>query len=377
MPATSAEAPQRYSAMSIATVLISVVIATGALRWLRDILTPLALAFFLVVMIDGFVRALRTRLKGVSERAVGPIALVAAVLLFGGAVYILAESGSSFFGRLMSYQPQINGLIARFAGMFNVAVPPTVDELLQQLNPTRYLGPVAGALQGVVEHAIFVLIYVGFLMASRRGFERKVVRLFPEREDRRDAVEVFTRIRDGVESYLFIQTLTGIVIAVLAFVLMSVLGLDNAFFWAFLIFFLSYIPIIGGAVGIALPPLFALVQFPTFWQAGVLLVVMWFVHFFIGNVVLPKMQGDSMNIDPIVVLLSLGFWGALWGIPGMFMSTPLTVMVMVVLAQFDGTRWIAVLLSHTGDPLHTKEPPAPQHALEPKSGSPEEVASNA
>jgi hypothetical protein len=62
------------------------------------------------------------------------------------------------------------------------------------------------------------------------------------------------------------------------------------------------------------------------------------------------MQGDSLNMDPLVVLLSLAFWGALWGITGMFLSTPLTVLVMVILAQFEGSRWIAILLSANGDP---------------------------
>ena len=62
------------------------------------------------------------------------------------------------------------------------------------------------------------------------------------------------------------------------------------------------------------------------------------------------MQGDSLNVDPLIVLLSLAFWGALWGLPGMFLSTPLTVLVMVILAQFEGSHWIAVLLSANGDP---------------------------
>jgi AI-2 transport protein TqsA len=66
------------------------------------------------------------------------------------------------------------------------------------------------------------------------------------------------------------------------------------------------------------------------------------------------MQGRSLNIDPIVVLLALAFWGAIWGIAGMFLSTPLTVMAMVILAQFEGTRWVAVLLSADGDPQQLK-----------------------
>ena len=57
-----------------------------------------------------------------------------------------------------------------------------------------------------------------------------------------------------------------------------------------------------------------------------------------------------LNIDPVMILLSLGFWGTVWGPTGMFLSTPLTILVMVILAQFDGARWIAVLLSADGDP---------------------------
>lgn len=95
---------------------------------------------------------------------------------------------------------------------------------------------------------LLVLIYVGFLLASRHGFERKLVKLFPGRDNRHEAMKVFVRVRDGVESYLWIQTVTGVMIAAASWAVMAVLGLDNAFFWAFLIFILSYIPIIGAGV---------------------------------------------------------------------------------------------------------------------------------
>jgi predicted PurR-regulated permease PerM len=69
------------------------------------------------------------------------------------------------------------------------------------------------------------------------------------------------------------------------------------------------------------------------------------------------MQGKSMNIDAVVVLLSLAFWGALWGLPGAFLSTPLTVVVMAILAEFEGSRWVAVLLSGDGEPYPIEPPP--------------------
>jgi len=87
------------------------------------------------------------------------------------------------------------------------------------------------------------------------------------------------------------------------------------------------------------------------------------IGFVVGSIVYPRMQGKSLNIDPVVVLLALAFWGVLWGIPGMILSTPLTVVAMVILAQFAGTHWIAVLLSSDGEPLGGgRTPPMPRSA---------------
>jgi predicted PurR-regulated permease PerM len=156
-----------------------------------------------------------------------------------------------------------------------------------------------------------------------------------------------------------VQTVTGLIIAAASWTVMAAVGLDNAVFWAFLIFIASYIPVIGGLIGILAPPLFALVQFETYWQALTLLIVLQVIQFIVGNVILPRMQGRSLNVDPVVVLLALAFWGAVWGVAGMFLSTPLTVMMMVILAQFPGTRWVAVLLSADGQPDRLRERRSP------------------
>ena len=333
------------------SLVILAVIATGAaLYWLRGILTPLALAVFLAVMVDGFARVIRVRMPWVSERAALPLAIVLSVLLFGISTFVIAENATTFVGQLVTYTPRLNNLIAQVAGLFGVEVPPTVSDLFAQLNVSAYLGNFAKGLQGFASDAFFILIYLGFIIASRRGFQRKVVGLFPHHAERNEAMSAFRRIRDGVELYLWVQTVTGLIIAVASWIAMMAVGLDNAVFWAFLIFIASYIPVIGGAVGILAPPVFALIQFESFWPAIILLAVLQAIQFVVGNIILPRMQGDSLNMDPIVVLLSLAFWGLIWGMTGMFLSTPLTVMVMVILAQFDGTRWLAVLLSADGQP---------------------------
>jgi predicted PurR-regulated permease PerM len=348
--------PASSSAVTRNAVVVLAVIAAGAaLSWLADILTPLALAMFLAVMIDGFARVLEHRLPGVSRRAALPLAVVLSLAIFGGSAFFVAENATSFAGQLVDYTPKLNRLIARGAGMFGVRAQVSITTLLQQLDPTKYLGMVARGLQNFASTAMFVLVYAGFIMASRHSFERKMVSLFRTREERQEAVAAFLRIRNGVEQYLWVQTLTGLMIAISSWVAMLAVGLDDAAFWAFLIFIVAYIPVIGGLLAIFAPTLFAFLQFDSLWQGIVLFGVFNAIGVVVGNFIYPRMQGRSLNIDPVMVLLALAFWGAIWGMAGAFLSTPLTVMTMVILAQFEGTRWIAVLLSADGNPQQLKD----------------------
>jgi len=336
--------------MRNAVVFIAVVIAGAAFKWLAGILTPLALAVFLVIMVDGFARNLKARARFLPVWAPLPVAIVTSVVIFLATAFVVADNAKGFANQLVGYGPRLNGLIASLAHAIHIEAPPSVNDLFAQLNPARYAASVGQELTSFASNAIFVLIYLGFLIASRAGFASKTNALFPEREERASALFVFQRIRDGVEQYLWIQTILGLGIAVLSWAVMALVGLDNAFFWAFLIFVAGYIPIVGGAVGTLLPPVFALVQFTEWWPAAVLFGVLNAINFVAANIIQPRLQGASLNLDPVVVLLSLAFWGALWGVPGMFLSTPLTVMAMVILAQFRGSHWVAVLLSQNGHP---------------------------
>ena len=357
-PRMSSPAP---SAVTRSALVILTVIACGVVLYLlRDIFTPLALAIFLAVMIDGLARLLLRRAPFLPKAAAAPAAIVLSIAVFVGAVVLIAENAAGFVVQIAAYGPRLNGLMEQASGLLGVQAPQSLEQAIRQLNPAQYLSQVGGALQGFASSAVFVLIYLGFILASRRGFERKIIGLFPDRLERRDAVAAFHRIRDGVEQYLWVQTVTGVMIAVASWIAMAAVGLDNALFWALLIFIASYIPIIGGIVGVAAPPLFALLQFDSLWPAVILAAVLQGVQFVVGNIIQPRMQGESLNMDPVVILLSLALWGAIWGLPGMFLSTPIAVMAMVILAQFDGTRWIAVLLSDDGEPLKAADadPPA-------------------
>ena len=341
-----------------ALVAIAVVGVGAAIYWMADILTPLAMAIFLLIMIDGVKRFIedRTTLPG---HLAGTAALLVVVLGFFASIAFIVNGAYGFFsdasGVSANIGPRIDQILSDVSQLVGVTTPPTTTDLIAQIDVRGYLMTIAGQAQGIVGGAIFVMIYLGFLLASQNGFRRKLIGLFPDRTVRSEALEVFQRVRGGVEGYLWVQTVTGLMICAVAWVLMRAVGLQNAEFWTFVIFIVGFIPVLGGAIAGLVPPLFALVQFTSYWPAVILLAGLQIILFVSGNFIQPRMQGDNQNIDPVAVLLALAFWGKVWGVVGMFLSTPLAVMAMAILAEFKGSRWMAILLSGDGEPYAENE----------------------
>ena len=125
-------------------------------------------------------------------------------------------------------------------------------------------------------------------------------------------------------------------------------GVEFATFWAVLIGLLNYIPYIGSFLGVVLPVAFALVQFADLNVVLALLLALSAAQFVIGFFLDPYLMGNSLNLSPFVILVSLAVWSALWGIAGAFLAVPMTACMALVFAEFDGTRPIAVLLSKNG-----------------------------
>ncbi len=337
---------------------MAVVAAGAALYWLRDILTPLAMAIFLLIMIDGVKRFIEER-TSLPRHWAGVAALSMVVVGFLASIAFIVNGAASFFydasGVSSGIGPRIDQIIADVTRIFGMTTPPTAQDLIRGIDFRGYLAGLAFQAQGVVSGAFFVMVYLAFLLAAQNGFRRKLIALFPGRSGRQEASEVFNRVRGGVEGYLWVQAVTGVIICFVAWILMRAVGLQNAEFWTFVIFIVGFIPVLGGAIAGLAPPLFALVQFETYWPAVILLVGLQIILFVVGNFIQPRMQGDNQNVDPVAVLLALALWGKMWGVIGMFLSTPLLVMAMAILAEFKGSRWIAILLSGDGKPYEDSE----------------------
>lgn len=336
--------------LSVANIIVAVILVGGAFYVLRRILEPFILAVFLLLVVDGMARVLMARAPKLPSWAALTLALVLIVGTFGLTLWLSADNAADFAAKAPAYAARINALLLAAAQRFGLMVTPTLSSLLGDLNPARFAGVLATGLSHFVEGAVFVLIYLGFLLASRRGFSAKFGELFRTDGERAEAGRVFDRIRHGVERYVWVQTVVGVIITSASAGVMLACGLTHVAFWCVIIFLANYIPAIGAAIGVLFPAMFGLMEFDGVVRALVMVAALEAVHFVVSHVVQPRMQGRSLNLDPIVVLLALAFWGAVWGVVGAFLSTPLTVAAMAVLAEFRPSRPIAVLLSSDGKP---------------------------
>ena len=113
--------------------------------------------------------------------------------------------------------------------------------------------------------------------------------------------------------------------------------------WGLIAFLLNYVPSIGSIIAALPAVLLALAELGP-GRAVVILIGFLVINTVIGNVIEPRVMGRKLGLSPLVVFLSLLFWGWVWGPAGMLLSVPLTVMVKIILEGREGTRWIGVLL---------------------------------
>lgn len=342
-------------------LILTFIAGTTSLYFMRDLITPFALALFIWLTIDGLARWL----YGLSAKFPYWLALTVAVftvlasltgvvLIITGTGIDIVEQSPRYAKRLEVIFQWLDGKVSKIAANvfkkqdFHLAA--ISDQINLEERIPQFLSDIVGSLKSFGSNFMLIAIYVAFLFAAQSSFPKKMDDLFPDINKRAQAAKVGERIRHSIEKYLGVQTIISLLQTFVSYVAMTALGLDNALFWALLIFILNYIPIVGGLAAIVLPVTFAIVQFESVTPIVILAGALFGAQFVIGNTIQPKMMGDSMNLSALVVVLSLTLWGALWGGVGMFLSAPLTVVIMIILAQFPTTRWIAVLLSADGEP---------------------------
>ena len=341
----------------IATGVIIAVLYLG-----REILATFAMAVFLFLIIEGFATAIEKVFASLKISAARLIAILLVSIGFVGFIALLANGVAEFGRDAGNYEAKINALIADVYQVGGVQEAPSLTQLVFNERGNEFFATIANSVSGLSGDLMLILIYVAFLFSAQASWPRKLDLIFRSPERRDQVRRIGSEARLGIENYLWVQTVISVMITVPSYLSLLALGVQNALFLSAVIFVLNYIPTVGSIVAALVPPLFALVQpvvpgwvpgvapDTSYVYAAIVFGSVSFWQFSIGNFVQPRMMGDSLNLSALVVLLALAIWGVIWGIPGMFLSAPLTVIMMILWAQSDDTRWLAILLSADGDP---------------------------
>jgi predicted PurR-regulated permease PerM len=339
-----------------AQIVVGAAAAVALLYFLRSIIIPFVVAFVLVVLVSALVRFIQSRWASAPFWAVSIVAGLVVIVSASGGIFVMAQGAAQMVADGPALVTRLDQILLDLGRSMHINEPLKVSTLIGRISVPQVAGFILGQLQGLFTGLLLMIVYFGFLLAGRRRIRKKIA-LAAGSSKRAAAINgVVQRASTDIETYVWVQTVTGLMLTLCAVIVMLAVGLDNVLFWAVIFFLLTFIPNIGITIGSIAPALFALIQFPTVWQALTIFGVIQVVATVVGNYIYPRMQAETQNIDPVVTLLSLAFWTLLWGLAGSFLAVPMTLMGMIVFAQFPSTRWVAAMLSNDGKPNFPKPP---------------------
>jgi predicted PurR-regulated permease PerM len=246
------------------------------------------------------------------------------------------------------YAERLQSIVSDLTQWLGAEQSAKVRQAIREIDFTGHLFGAFASAQYFIVTLLLVIAYVGFLFVESGYMAQKIVAMFPEKREAREAQAILNDVSTSVRRYVFVKTGVSALTGLCCYVVLKWLGVDFAATWALLIFFLNFIPNIGSIIGVSLPALVALVQFDTLTPFVILVVSLTAINLAIGSVLEPMLMGHTLNLSPFAIILALAFWGTIWGIVGMFLSVPIMVLVMIVCAHVPGWRWVAVLLSKDG-----------------------------
>jgi predicted PurR-regulated permease PerM len=329
--------------------ILTLIAVAFVLRELKLVLFPLVLAMGVAVAFRPMTIWLRFRGVPTALSIVSVMGIVA--VIFGVVSAIAVAAVNSFtlsvpiyterLARVQADVADLIGLLSQMLGLTLLPADPSSSPLVSLIASS-----VASFLAGLLElvgNLVLTFLYLLFLIGGQEAFPDKLRRAFSTATAAKLG-EVVESVSRNVRRYLVTKTviglLTGFAVGVVAFLF----GLDFPVFLGLIAFVLTFIPNIGSVVSTIITAAIALLQYESVGLAAVVAIVVIVVQNIFGNILEPRMLGSSLDLSPTVVLVSLIFWGWVWGVWGMVISVPLTAVFKIVALRIEGLRPIAVLL---------------------------------
>jgi len=333
-------------------LIFLVVISLYVLKVLTFIFVPFMFAVFIALV---FMPAMRWFYKHNWPK---PLAIISIILFIGlglfGAIKMVQLSGREVIeGKAELYKKlddKIGQVVAPYTKALGIEIDPNkgiIKDMMQsqQINDLmlRKLGPGLSLIQKGASMILMTFFFLLLLLAGSINF--KTIMQETMFKQPTQAIKVFMNIERSVVRFLIVKFIISFITGMSFTIICWFFDISFPIFWGLLTFTLHFIQMIGSIVVTILVSLMAIVdiQHPGALTAAILLFVG--VQVLLGSVVEPILMGKSFSINVVVVLIMLMFWGFLWGIPGLILAVPNTVLLKILFEQFPHTKTLARLMS--------------------------------
>lgn len=324
----------------------------------KNLLIPFVVAlifWFLIKEIRDALNKIKFVDKKIPNTILNIIGFASIFLIIGGVVKILTVNIQQLSTQLPAYQSNITSITQSINTTFDIDIVSSLKEFLGEFEYTKLLSGLFNSLTDIFGDAFLIIIYTLFLLLEEPFFSKKIKAIYSKVNDQKEVNQVLKQLDKSIGRYLSLKTLISLLTGFLSYFALLFIGLDAPLFWAFLIFLMNYIPTVGSLIATAFPAMFAMLQFGELMPGVWVLAIVGLIQLIVGNYIDPKLTGNSLNVSPLVVLIGLAFWGAIWGIIGMILSVPITVMMIIIFSEFPQTKAIAILLTKDGSFIKNKE----------------------
>lgn len=333
--------PQTVRSASLLTLALLAVVFTLYLG--KELLLPITLALLLKLLLQAPMRLLTNRL-----RLPGPIAAALIILALFGCVALMALAlsvpASDWIGKapgslqilqdkLAFLREPLEALQKMVHGLEQATTPSNTQNGEQPVTVQPGGGLLSDVFSGTtltLSRSFTTIIVLYFLLSAGDRLLRGLVEVMPRFQEKRQVVEIAAEIEDNISAYLLTISLMNVAVGVATGVAMWLCGLPNPILWGAAAFLLNYIPILGPLTGVGMFVAVGLLSLPWPWQAFLPAAIYLLIHLVEGETVTPMLLASRFTLNPVLVIVSLFFWHAVWGVPGAFLAVPLLATAKIV-----------------------------------------------
>lgn len=339
----------------ILLLIIALAVVASILKTLKSIFIPLIFSIFLLFLFAPLINYLKKH--KVPMVLILLITLVIIAVFLGLVILLIYAASNSLINGLPRYEDKFNELISKgteylqnLASNWNINTENiSITNIAQIISSgfisiPQFISNTVNTLVSIIQNIFLIIFFLIFLLLEIEKLPLRL-RKATSKLSKEQTLDILQNIEKQIQNYLTIRTLVNLSAALLCMLWMLIFGVDFILVCGILLFVLDFIPDVGSVISSAIPILIYLLQsgFSFLWLIFALLIVA--TQMLIGNIIEPKLQGVQLNLTPIMVLVSLIFWGWLWGIVGMLICVPLTSAINIILKQVAPNNFISALIS--------------------------------